>query len=100
VPANWNPAAVPGDAAWVADLVRRVTALEDEVRELRQAPATYLQQGTVSAYVAGPTCDVTWDDGSTSIVEKPATYVPAVGDKVIVGISPFVDPPKILTRVA
>jgi hypothetical protein len=100
VPSDFNPAAYPGDMAWVPALIRDVRNLQQDMRDMQQSPATYGQQGTVSAYIGGNTCDVTWDDGDVSIVEKPALYTPAVGDKVVVLFSPFLDPPKILIRVS
>ena len=100
MPAEWNPASVPPEWAWVTDLVREVRELREEVRELRQAPATYAQKATVDSYVGGPTCTVHFESGATLDVRKPATYVPAQDDVVTVLFSPFLDPPEIFIRTA
>lgn len=100
MPAEWNPASVPPEWAWVTDLVREVRELREEVRDLRQAPATYLQKATVDSYIGGATCTVVFESGATLDVRKPATYVPTPGDVVTIGISPFLEPAEILIRTA
>lgn len=93
-----NPA---DELLWLKQMQDTIDDLRRRVRVLEQAPKTYMQVGTVTAWVAGPTCVVTWDGGATSICQKPASYTPTPGsDVVVVVFSPTLELPQIMSRIA
>ncbi len=82
-----NPA---DDWAWLTQVHDELRSLRADVADLQQQRGTYMQPATVSAFVSGPFCTVTFESGDTAVLGRLSTYAtPVVGDAVAVLVSPF-----------
>jgi hypothetical protein len=82
-----NPA---DDLKWLYQIRDDVKSVVADVRDLQQQRTTYLQDATVSSYISGAFCEVTFASGETANLGRLSTYTtPVVGDAVVVLISPF-----------
>lgn len=91
MPGQRNPADTDKWLRHITEFWDAVKALRADVRELQTARQSYPQKATVTAFVSGPLCTVTFDSGEVLVgVGRLASYpTPVVGDTVAVLIGPF-----------